>query len=125
MADFMRDYIEKIKAKDWAGAAAYFADHITFHQSGTGAYSGTRSGKEEVLSWMGEITASTDSMEIEAHALTEGDGHAVAITTFSATKGDASFSGKRVVVYHLGDNVITELWAIDEDQAGMDAFMAL
>ena len=37
--------------------------------------------------------------------------------------GDRSYSGNRAVVYHLSDDKIAGLWAMDWDQAAFDAFM--
>ncbi len=123
MAHFMQDYLEKIAAGDWAGAAAYYADDIVAHQSGHSSWSGTFTGKAAVLDWLGSVSAGLDSMTIDHHALTLGEGHAVVLNTLSATRGDRTYRGNRAVVYHIGDDKITELWAMDWDQAAIDAFM--
>ncbi len=122
MAHFLHDYIDKIVAKDWKAAADYWADDVVFHQSGHGKWSGTRKGKAEALAWLRELTATLDSMDMEHHALTMGDGHGVALMRVHATKGDESYHGNRLAVYHLDDSKITEIWTIDEDQAAMEAF---
>jgi ketosteroid isomerase-like protein len=123
MAHFMQDYLEKIAAGDWAGAADYYADDVVSHQAGTSSWSGTRNGKQAVLDWLGSISAGLDSMAIDHHALTLGEGHAVVLNSLSATRGDQSYRGNRAVVYHIGDDKIFELWALDWDQAAFDAFM--
>lgn len=91
---------------------------------GRSKWAGTRNGKEAMLAWLQEITGSLDDVQIGQHALTVGDGHAVALTTFSATNGDKSYSGNRAVVYHTEGDKITELWVIDEDQYAIDEFFA-
>ena len=123
MAHFMQDYIDRIAAGDWAGAAEHYTDEIVAHQSGHSHLSGTFTGKAAVLDWLRSVSAEVDSMTIDHHALTLGDGHAVVLNAFSATKGDRSFRGNRAVVYHVDDDKITELWVVDWDQAAFDAFM--
>ncbi len=76
-----------------------------------------------MLDRLGSMSAELDSMTIDHHALTVGDGLAVVLNTLSATKGDQSYSGNRAVVYHIGDDKITELWAMDWDQTAIDAFV--
>jgi ketosteroid isomerase-like protein len=124
MSEFMHDYIARMEAGDFAGAAEYYADDLVAHQSGRSKWAGTRTGKEEMLAWLGEITGSLDDVQITQHALTTGDGHAVALTTFAATNGDKSYRGNRAVVYHTEGDKITELWVIDEDQYAIDEFFA-
>ena len=123
MAHFMQDYLNKIAAGDWEGAAEYYADGVVAHQSGHSNWSGSFSGKAAVLDWLGSISAGLDSLTIDHHALTVGEGHAVVLNKLSATRGDSSYGGNRAVVYHVSDDKITELWAMDWDQAAFDAFM--
>ncbi len=124
MAEFMHDYMAKIAAGDFAGAAEYYANDVVAHQSGRSKWAGTYQGKEALLTWLGEISGGLQDLEITQHALTLGEGHAVALTVFSAKNGDKAYRGNRLVVYHVTDDKITELWAVDEDQYAMDEFLA-
>ena len=124
MSDFMHDYFAKINAGDWQGAAEYYADDVIAHQSGHSKWSGSFEGKEAVLAWLNGMTSGLDSFSIDYHALTTGEGHAVLLNKMSATRGDKTYTGNRVIVYHVDDNKITELWAIDENQDAFNAFMS-
>jgi hypothetical protein len=120
----MKTYIERILAKDFAGAGEFYAADIVAHQSGRGPWSGNFQGKAAFMEALAGMTGSVDTLDIAHHALTVGDGHAVVLNRLTITKGDDTFQGNRVVVYHLGDNEITELWVVDQDQQGLDEFLA-
>lgn len=124
MSDFMNTYLERIAAKDFAGAGEFYTDDLIAHQSGRGPWSGDFQGKPAFMEALAGMTGSVDTLDITHHALTVGEGHAVVLNQLTLTKGGDTFQGNRAVVYHLGDNQITELWVVDQDQQGLDEFLA-
>lgn len=124
MPDFMNTYLERIAAKDFAGAGEFYADDMVAHQSGRHQWSGDYQGKDAFLAMLGDMTGSFDSLDISHHAHMEGEGHNAVLNSITVTRGGKSFSGNRVVVYHTSDDKITELWIVDQDQAALEEFLA-
>ena len=127
MADnlsIMQEYFGRIAAQDFEGATEFLSSNITAHVSGRSEVSGDYHGIEEFLGYITRAMALVDSLDISPHDLLVGDDHAVALTTLTLERGGESFTSNRVVVYHLDDGKISELWIIDTDQQGLDEFVS-
>ncbi len=120
----MRAYLGHIAANDWEGAKAFFADDIVAHVSGHHAFSGTYRGADAFMGYLRDATGAADSVEIAPHDLLANEEHAVVLATITSVHGGQTLVSHRVVVYHVADGKITELWIIDEDQKAMEDFMA-
>jgi ketosteroid isomerase-like protein len=120
----MQAYLGHVAALDWEAAQAYFGEDVVAHVGGHNVLSGTYEGKAAFMGYLGRATAMTDSLELVPHDLLAGDDHAVVLATINSVRGDKTMSYNRVVVYHLADDKITELWLIDEDQQAVDDFLS-
>ena len=120
----METFLGHVAAKDWVAARSFFADDMVAHVGGDNPTSGTYEGAEAFMSYLGKTTAMLDSIEIVPHDLLASDDHAVALSTITSTRGDRTLSSNRVVVYHLDEDKITELWIIAPDQKALDEFFS-
>ena len=95
---------------------------VVWHNSGSGPLSGDFKG-EEVFAMFGRLFEETQgTARQEVHALTEGDGHVVAVTKATATRNGKSLASDNVIVFHVDDGKVTEVWNTPFDQATADEF---
>lgn len=64
------------------------------------------------------------SFRVDIHDMLANDEHGVALVTESATRGDESYEGTLVHVFHMSDGKMTEFWDFSEDQSRYDEFWA-
>jgi hypothetical protein len=65
-----------------------------------------------------------DATTVEEHDLLTSNDHSVVLNRGTYTRGDDSITTNRVVVYHFSGDKISEVWVVDEDQSGVDAFLS-
>ena len=98
------------------------APDVIWHNSGNGIISGDFKG-DEVFTMFGRIFSETQgTLRQEVHALTEGDGHVVALTKVSGTRNGRSLATDNVVIFHLDNGKVTEAWNTPFDQSAGDEF---
>ena len=116
----MQAFLGHVAAKDWGSARGYFAEDMVAHVGGNNQTSGTYEGAEAFMGYLSFATSLLDSIEIEPHDLLASEDHAVALSTITSSRGDKTLRSNRVVVYHLEEDKITELWIIAPDQDAVD-----
>jgi ketosteroid isomerase-like protein len=110
---------------DLAAVSDLFSDDIVWHSGGTNVLTGDYVGKEAVLGFFGLLMQETGgSFRTDIHDMLANDQHGVALVTVSATRGEGSFEGNVVHVFHMSDGKMTEFWAIPDDQNRYDEFFA-
>ena len=110
---------------DLAAVSDLFSDDIVWHSGGTNVLTGDYVGKEAVLGFFGLLMQETGgSFRTDIHDMLANDQHGVALVTVSATRGEGSFEGNVVHVFHMSDGRMTEFWAIPDDQNRYDEFFA-
>ncbi len=122
--EVMRAYLDRITAGDFQGAMEFYADDVVAHVGGRNPTSGVYDGKAAFGQYLADATGMVDSLRIEEHDLLTSDAHAVVLNTMHAERGGTTLGSDRVVVYHVADGKISELWIIDADQAAVDEFMS-
>jgi hypothetical protein len=110
---------------DLAAVSDLLSDDIVWHSGGNNILSGDYEGKEAVLGFFGQLMQETGgSFNNDIHDMLANDDHGVALVTVSATRGNESFEGSVVHVFHMRDDKMTEFWAFPEDQSLYDEFWA-
>jgi ketosteroid isomerase-like protein len=100
-----------------------FADDIVWHVAGRSQVAADYKGRDQVFGFFGKLMElSNGTSSIEVHDILANDEHGVAIVTGSATRGDKSFSGQDVHVFHLRDGKVVEFWDSPVDQYAADEF---
>jgi uncharacterized protein len=107
---------------DMATLSELIADDVTWHQNGVGPLSGTYHGRDEVFGLFGRLAEETaGTLRLDVHGVLANDEHAVALCTFSASRGGKSIETPVAQVSHLRDGKLTEFWgAITDPQASID-----
>jgi ketosteroid isomerase-like protein len=116
---------ETFDTGDLAAVSDLFSDDIVWHSGGTNVLTGDYVGKEAVLGSFGLLMQeSGGSFRVDIHDMLANDEHGVALVTESATRGDESYEGTLVHVFHMSDGKMTEFWDFSEDQSRYDEFWA-
>jgi uncharacterized protein len=107
---------------DMATLSELIADDVTWHQNGVGPLSGTYHGRDEVFGFFGRLAEETaGTFRLDVHDVLANDEHAVALCTFSASRGGKSIEVPVANVSHIRDGKLTEFWgAITDPQASID-----
>ena len=110
---------------DLGAVSELLSDDIVWHSGGNNILTGDYEGKEAVLGFFGALMQeSGGTFSNDIHDMLANDDHGVALVTASATRGDKSFEGNVVHVFHMRDDKMTEFWAFNEDQNLFDEFWA-
>lgn len=120
----MQAFLGHIAAQDWEAARSFFAHNMVAHVGGSNPTSGTYEGADGFMGYLSKATGMMDSIEIVPHDLLASDDHAVALSTITGVRGGKTLTSDRVVVYHLENDKITELWMIAPDQRAVDEFFS-
>ena len=114
---------EAFAAGDLAAVSDLFSDDIVWHSGGSNVLTGDYVGKEAVLGFFSLLMQeSGGSFRNDVHDMLANDEHGVALVTVSATRGDESFEGNVIHVFHMSDAKMTEFWSYPEDQNRFDEF---
>src|SRR6476620_11285838 len=78
-------------AGDLATLTELFTDDAVWHVPGSGSLSGTKHGRDEILSFFGELmTRSDGTLVVTLDDVVAGDKHTVALNRNQATRGARS-----------------------------------
>jgi hypothetical protein len=121
--EIARTGYEAFARGDLEAVSKIFADDIVWHSGGDNILSGDYEGKEAVFGFFGALMQETGgSYSNDIHDMLANDDHGVALVNASATRGDKSFEGNIVHVFHMRDGKMTEFWSFPEDQDLFDEF---
>jgi ketosteroid isomerase-like protein len=122
--EIVRNLFAAFEAADMATAHSLLADDVVWNAPGRGANAGVRRGKQELFAGMGrlaELTAGTPRGEI--HDVLVSDEHAAVLqTTRGERLGRARLADREVIVLHIRDGRVAEVWEHPGDLHAMEAF---
>ena len=118
------EYRDALERHDSDAAMALWADDIVVHVNGRNVLSGTFSGKARFQQTQRWIFLEHDSGVdvVEVHDLLISDDHAVALIEERAHRGEAALQYRRLLIFHVRNGHISELWCIAEDPYALDQF---
>jgi ketosteroid isomerase-like protein len=123
--DLLRRAYEGFATGDMEPVAAAFADDVVWHSPGRSAISGDFTGRDAVLGFFGKVVEMTGgNFAISVHDVMANDEHGVGLVHATAKRGDASWEGNIVHVFHFSDGSVTEVWVHEQDQYATDEFWA-
>lgn len=95
-----------------------------WHIPGENALAGVYRGPDEILGLFGKSRElSGGTVQLEMHGLVGDDEHAIGLDHVTGTREDGrSLDMNRVVIAHVSDGVLTEVWVCPQDQYAFDAF---
>lgn len=118
-----RSATEALSKGDMESFLRHHADDIVVHFPGRGPMAGDHGGKDGVAQMFQRQMQILDAPpEIETHDVLASDDHAVVLNKTRATRGGRTLEQQQVVVLHIRDGKIAEVWLQFSDQQAMDEF---
>jgi ketosteroid isomerase-like protein len=110
-------------AGDMGTLTELFADDAVWHVPGRGSLSGTKHGRDEILSLFGELmTRSDGTLVVTLDEVVGGENHTVALNTNRATRNSNTLEQNAVIVFQLRDGRVTAARQFFDDTATNDEF---
>jgi len=123
--EIARSATEAISKRDIEGFLSHHADDVVVHFPGRGPMAGDYRGKDGVAQMFQRQMQILDAPpEIENHDILANDDHAVVLNKTRATRGGKILEQDQVVVIHIEDGKIAEVWVQFSDQQAMDDFIS-
>ena len=122
-AAIVREGLEAFMKGDTSTLAAMFADDLVWHAPGNNPYSGEIVGKDATLARMGQLAQDGVTLSFDIHDVLANDEHVVVLSDTTFSKGNNSAVDRQVQIMHVRDGKMTQFWAINADQAAVDALL--
>lgn len=119
----VRDGFAAFAAGDMEALRRMFAADAVWHVPGRSRLSGSYKGVEEILGYIGrmvEITGGT--MVVTVHDVVGNDQHVFAAYNVTAKREHKALRDNQVLVFHVRDGKVTEVWGTSGDQYLSDDF---
>jgi uncharacterized protein len=119
--EIARNAGEALSKGDMEGFLALHTDDTVLHFPGRGQMAGDYRGKDEVAQLFQKQMQLLDAPpEIETHDILANDDHTVVLNKTQATLGGKMIEQDQVVVMHMRDGKIAEVWLQFSKQHEMD-----
>jgi uncharacterized protein len=116
-----RSASEALSKGDMEGFLNHHTDDTVLHFPGRGPMAGDYRGKDGLAGLFQKQMQMLDSPpEIDTHDILANDDHAVILNRTRGTRGGQTLEQQQVVVMHIRDGKIAEVWLQFSDQQGMD-----
>ena len=116
-----RNATEALSKGDMEAFLSNHTDDIVVHFPGRGPMAGDHKGKDGVAKMLQQQMQILDAPpQIESHDTLASDDHAVVLNTVRGTRGGKTLEQQQVVVMHIKDGKISEVWLQFSDQQAMD-----
>jgi uncharacterized protein len=116
-----RSATEALSKGDMEGFLSHHADDTVVHFPGRGPMAGDHRGKDGVGKMFQQQKQMLDSQpEIENHDILANDDHAIVLNKVRASRSGQILEQDQVVVMHIKDGKIAEVWLQFSEQQAMD-----
>src|SRR6266496_2573950 len=116
-----RSATEALSKGDMEGFMNLHTDDTVLHFPGRGPMAGEYRGKDGLARAFQQQMQMLDSPpEIENHDILANEDHAVVLNNTRGTRGGQTLEQQQVVVMHIRDGRIAEVWLQFSDQQAMD-----
>ena len=110
-------------AGDMATLSDLFAEDAVWHVAGSGVLSGTKTGRDAILAYFGELGARTQgSFQANLEDIVGGENYTVAIQQTRGENNGKTLDMATVITFVVRDGKITEGREFFEDTAKADDF---
>lgn len=120
--DLLRRYSAALAAGQIGEVLPFYAEDLRLHIPGRSRHAGTYHGPQAVLEYYTRLFQDTEGRfeNLGVDDILASDDNAVSLVRWRVSKGDTTIDIDRVVVYHIADERITEIWVRDWDQYAYD-----
>ncbi len=123
--ELLRQGTEAFSRGDMDAVAALLADDIVFHVPGRSQLAGDHQGKDQVLSLFArQVQLTGGTFRLEMHDVVANDEHGVVLTRTTAEREGKTLDALGVLVFHLRDGKVTEVWVHPYDEYAGDEFFS-
>jgi uncharacterized protein len=124
-ADVMRRSDELLTAGDFPGFLELHAEDVVMHVPGDGPLSGDHRGREGIAAiFQKEMSLLDAPPQFEQHDILGSEDHVVALTTQRLQRNGRTLEQRQVIVAHVNDGMLAEIWFHSEDQKAFDEFLS-
>jgi ketosteroid isomerase-like protein len=110
-------------AGDMATLNELFTEDAVWQVPGSGALSGTKQGRDGILSFFGELMSRSEgTLTVTLDDVVGGDTHTVAMNRNHATRGSETLQQDAVIVFVLRDGRVSEARQFFDDTTRNDTF---
>ena len=123
--DLIRRGYEAFNKGDTETLRELFDPAIVWHFPGRSVLAGDHHGADAVLGFFGrtqELTAGT--FRVELHAVVADDQHTVGLHLATGEREGRTLKDREVVVFHVRDEKVVEVWQYIENQYTYDEFFS-
>ncbi|HLY81598.1 MAG TPA: nuclear transport factor 2 family protein [Acidimicrobiales bacterium] len=122
-ARLVRRGYEAFSAGDMATLTELFPEDAVWHLPGKGGLAGDKRGRDAVFGYFGELMSrSGGTLKITLHDVIGGEQHTIGLHHDDAVRDGRVLNHNVVLVVHVTDGRLSEVWELHEDQANNDAF---
>jgi uncharacterized protein len=123
--DLIRQGYDAFSRGDMDTLRGLFAPDIVWHAPGRSQLAGDHQGVDTVLGYFGRTMELTGgNFRVEVHDVVADDEHGVGLHTVQAERGGRALEDNSVLVFHLRDGKVTEVWQYWADQYAADELFA-
>ena len=121
--ELVRRGYEAFNAGDMATLSELFAEDAVWHVAGSGVLSGTKTGRDAILAYFGELGARTQgNFQANVEDIVGGENHTVAIQQTHGESNGKTLDMGTVITFVVRDGKIAEGREYFEDSAKADDF---
>jgi ketosteroid isomerase-like protein len=121
----IRNVLAAFQTGNLEAIARLYAQDVVLHIPGRNRLSGEYRGLGDVLGGLARFRQITnESWSAELHDVLANDKHGVALFTRRGARGGRSAAFRTVMVYHLREGRIVEIWIHEGDQQAFDEFFS-
>lgn len=119
-----RDLWAAVSNADLDALERLSTDDLTWHASGRGPRSGTMSGRDTVLDYLGRIGEDTERFDSELEDVLVGDLYTAIVYRITGVRGAHKLETDFLLLLRFEADRLAEAWAVPRDQHAVDAFWA-
>jgi uncharacterized protein len=111
-------------AGDRAAIAACYHDEFTLHYAGQNPLAGVHRGKAAAFAALAEVARRANRKLLGVDDIMAGPRRGAILVRESFSRDGRTAELERLLVYAVRDDLLSECWVYDRDQAMVDAFFA-
>ena len=121
--ELLRRLDQALATHDFDRVFALHTDDVVAHIRGRNRLSGDHRGIDQFRALFAALVEAAGEYTFENHAYFADDEHGVILQRGTLRRGDDTFVTNEVLIAHIRDDKIYEMWYVPEDQAGLDAWI--
>ena len=123
--DLVRRGYDAFSRGDMDTLRELFHPDIVWHAPGRNQLAGDHQGVNTVLGFFGKTMELTGgNFQIEVHDVVANDEHAVGLNAAHAERAGRTLDGNGILVFHIRDGKVTEVWQYWSDPYAADELFA-